>query len=90
MNKRSDDTMRTKASHDEVSWALHDLFRGLSKSLKEQGVEFLDYLCKEEYEELRNSFRKDQEKLCVLMGWTLELHDQMEHEQIMADMQAEQ
>jgi hypothetical protein len=87
MTDKRSDTMTRKASFDEVTWALSDLFKTFKDAAKAQGMEFLEFFMNQE---IQTKLREEQEVLCVLMGWTYDQHRQHEHNEIMAEMEAEQ
>lgn len=81
------DVMTRKASFDEVSWALSDVRRKHTKIAAEDGLTFLEFLQNHKRVE---ACTQEQDEVCILLGWSHQVHQQMDHEEIMRQMTVEQ
>lgn len=81
------DVMTRKASFDEVSWALSDVRRKHTRMAAMDGLDFIQFLMDQKRVA---ACTQEQDEVCILLGWSHEVHQQMEHEQIMLDMQEDQ
>jgi hypothetical protein len=76
--------MTKRADFDEVSWALSDIRKKHFKRAESMGMSFIDFLRSQKH---MDALKAEMDKACILMGWTHELHQKMDHDQIMKQMQ---
>lgn len=81
------DVMRSKASFDQVTWALSDLLKKHKNAAFLAGLDFIGFMMDERRQ---MAFAVEREALCIRLGWSLDVHEAMDHDRIMASIMAEQ
>lgn len=81
------DIMTHKASFDEVSEVRYLIRKRHISAAKKAGIPFLKLL---QNEALMQAAWEEQERACILMGWSIEVHEQEDHERILRSMQEDQ